>query len=77
MNDERSPVERLFNEMTTEERKHIRDVLDNEGFVCAFKWYSDFKKIKDPYFHKLREAFLKAYDKLNEYIGPNEDGEWD
>ena len=43
--------------------------IDHEGFDYCFVHYSDFKNIKDERFHKLRDAFVTARQKLADYIG--------
>jgi len=40
-----------------------------DGFDHTFRYYSNFKEVKDEKFHKLREAYLKAAEELTEYIG--------
>lgn len=59
--------------MTAKEFRRVQDTVDNEGFEYAFLHYSDFTEIKDPEFHKLREAYLAAQKALAEYIGVEDD----
>lgn len=54
--------------MNTKEKKVVCNVIDNEGFDYAFRFYSDFSEIKDKKFHELREAYLTAAKELSEYI---------
>ena len=42
--------------------------MDNEGFHYCFRHYSNFPEIKDKQFHKLRRAYLKAAELLENYI---------
>jgi hypothetical protein len=47
----------------------------------CFKHYSDFEEIEDKEFHKLRKAYIKASENIEEYVNSkihelqNEDGE--
>jgi hypothetical protein len=43
--------------------------MDAEGFHYCFKHYSSFEEIKDPEFHRLREAYLAAAEALETYVG--------
>lgn len=54
--------------MTAEEKENIVEMVDVEGFDYAFRFYSEFKEIKDKRFHELREAYKKAANELEEYI---------
>ena len=44
--------------------------VSSEGFDYAFRRYSSFQGIDDPEFHRLREAYVKAAEELERYIGP-------
>lgn len=56
--------------MTGKELDYVRGTIDNEGFDYAFRHYSDFEdEVKDKAFHKLRKAYLKAANELQEYLG--------
>ena len=52
-----------------------------EGMDYCFKHYSDFKEIEDKEFHKLRKAYIRSSEKIEEYVNckiqelQNEDGE--
>lgn len=53
------------------EASGFEDVLftvDQEGFDYAFRNYSDFGEVKDEEFHRLREAYVKAANRLEKYI---------
>lgn len=55
--------------MTEDEKHYVQECIENEDFDYAFKYYSDFNKIKDNEFHKLRIEYLEARKALTEYIG--------
>lgn len=55
--------------MNGEELDYVRGCVDNEGFDYAFRHYSDFADVRDVKFHKLREAYIKAAEKLEGYLG--------
>lgn len=55
--------------MTKKEQRRVNDCIENEGFDYAFTSYSHFEEVKDPEFHRLREAFLQARKALAEYVG--------
>ncbi len=55
------------------DRQDVLGIIDCEGFDYAFRHYSSFDKIKDKEFHKLRQAYVEAANKLEEYIGPEDD----
>lgn len=42
--------------------------MEEEGFEYCFRGYSDWKELKDEKFHKLREEYLFAAGKLQEYV---------
>lgn len=42
--------------------------MENEGFHYCFKHYSKFEEINDTNFHSLRENYLSAAAKLEDYI---------
>ena len=52
-----------------------------EGMDYCFKHYSDFDEIKDKEFHKLRKAYIRSSENIEEYVNckiqelQNEDGE--
>jgi len=52
-----------------------------EGMDYCFKHYSNFEEIEDKEFHKLRKAYIKASENIEEYVNckiqelQNEDGE--
>lgn len=55
--------------MKAKDRQSVLGTVECEGFDYAFKHYSDFDEIKDEDFHRLREAYLVARDKLADYLG--------
>jgi hypothetical protein len=55
--------------MTGEELDYVRATIENEGFDYAFRHYSDFSEVKDARFHRLRKAYEKAANALEEYVG--------
>ncbi len=54
--------------MKTKDANMVWAYVDNEGFDYCFCSYSDFEEVKDKKFHKLREAYIKAKDDLEEYL---------
>lgn len=42
--------------------------LDNEGFEYAVRHYSDWKELEDETFHELRQNYIDATKRLEEYI---------
>jgi len=54
--------------MKASERKHVVEVIDQEGFLYTFKNYTDFDDIEDEKFHTLRLAFLRAAERLQDYL---------
>lgn len=54
--------------MTGKDKQYVLNIIDNEGFDYAFTGYSDFKEVKDPEFHRLRKAYLKAAKELEKYL---------
>lgn len=50
--------------MTEHERQFIQDVCEAEGFDYGFAHYTSFDDIEDEKFHRLREKFLAAREKL-------------
>jgi hypothetical protein len=56
----------------TESLQFVRDKIDSEGFDYAFRCYSRFEDVKDPEFHRLREAYVKAAEELDSYISDPE-----
>ena len=59
--------------MTSKEFQYVLATIDNEGFDYSFSGYTNFKEeVKDPYFHKLRRAYLNARDELAKYVGIEE-----
>ena len=58
--------------MKEEDRNDVKVTIKNEGFDYTFNDYSEFTRIEDEQFHKLREAYLEAREKLKEYINKDE-----
>ena len=56
-------------DMTSKEKKYVRDKCDNEGFDYNFMYWSSYGDIKDDEFHKLRKEYIEAHRKLAKYIG--------
>ena len=46
----------------------VRYRIREEGLDYCFKHYSDFENIEDKAFHKLRKAYIKANEEIQEYI---------
>lgn len=55
--------------MKKKDKKEVCERVDAEGFDYAFRYYSSFEEVKDPKFHQLREAYKKAAEDLEAYIG--------
>jgi hypothetical protein len=54
--------------MTDDDRDYVCGKIDNEGFDYCFINYSNFEEIKDVKFHKLREEYIQARNKLANYL---------
>ena len=54
--------------MNKQEMKYVLNTIESEGFDYCFRDYSDFDDIEDPEFHKLREAYKDAANKLEDYV---------
>lgn len=54
--------------MKKKDRDYVCSVISEEGFDYGFIHYGDFSEIEDSEFHKLREEFIQAYNKLSECI---------
>jgi hypothetical protein len=52
---------------------YVRNTVNLEGFDYAFRHYSNFEEVKDPEFHRLREAYVAAAEALAKYTGCDED----
>ena len=46
----------------------VRYRIKAEGLDYCFKHYSNFEEIKDKEFHKLRKAYIKASENIEEYV---------
>jgi hypothetical protein len=55
--------------MKAKDKEYLLSVIENEGFEYAFIYYSDFKKIEDEEFHRLRKLFEESRQNLADYIG--------
>lgn len=55
----------------------VRDRIEVDGFDYAFRCYSDFKEVEDPKFHRLRLAYVKAAQALDDYIPEMEEDDED
>ena len=49
--------------MEPKDKKYVLAIIDNEGFDYAFHSYSDFDRVKDDEFHRLRQEYLDAHKK--------------
>jgi hypothetical protein len=58
--------------MEKSDKDYVAAKVDSEGFDYAFIHYSNYEDIKDPKFHKLRLAYIKAVKELSEYLGLDE-----
>lgn len=54
--------------MATMTLEDVADIVELEGFDYAFRYYSTFSEVKDKKFHKLREAYIKAAQDLEDYL---------
>ncbi len=55
--------------MNAKDRKYVLECVEYEGFDYAFVYYSNFEKVEDGEFHRLRKAFLGARTALMAHIG--------
>jgi rubrerythrin len=61
-------------QLNVEDAIHVQDVVESEGDMnYAFRFYTDFKEIKDKKFHSLRKAYVKAAQELSDYCRLEED----
>ena len=51
--------------------KELISIIDKEGLHNTFKNYSDFNRIEDTEFHKLRKYYLQYANLLENYIKVN------
>jgi hypothetical protein len=58
--------------MTRAEKAKVNEDIANEGFHYCFTNFSFYPEIKDPEFHRLREAYLEAAKALAKYVGSTE-----
>jgi hypothetical protein len=59
--------------MTQDDKRLVKDAVENEGFDYCFKNYSHFDEVEDKKFHELREAYLASRQALADYFGLDED----
>jgi hypothetical protein len=59
---------KIMDESQKENWECLKYRKKEEGFDYCFEGYSNWKEIDDPIFHELREAYLNARKKLNDYI---------
>jgi hypothetical protein len=55
-----------------EQFNYVAQRIQDEGLHYCFKHYSEFEEIEDPEFHKLREEYLLAAEKLENYVEEKE-----
>lgn len=55
--------------MTNEEKRRVRDTIEEEGFAYAFVSCSEFGYVADEKFHELRRAYVAAHAVLQRYVG--------
>jgi hypothetical protein len=55
--------------MSPDERKRVLDDVEHEGMHYTFASYDDYEQIRDPKFHELRIAYLRASRELLAYLG--------
>jgi len=58
----------MGNEITEDEAIDVLGVIKQEGFHYCFINYHDFREIKDPEFHKLREFYIQHANLLEGYL---------
>jgi hypothetical protein len=61
---------RLF--MTDQEKHDVKERIESEGFDYAFTCYSNFDEVNDEGFHRLRQQYINARNRLKNYIGCEE-----
>jgi hypothetical protein len=54
--------------MKKKEANEVLSIIYCEGYNYSFAEYSDFEEIKDEEFHKLRKDYVKAQEKLENYL---------
>ena len=64
-------------EVQSSDLQYVRNCIDGEGFEYAFRSYSSFQEVKDPEFHRLRQAYKAAADALEKYVNERTVGEGD
>lgn len=57
--------------MTEEEIEYLSEVIENEGLNYAFINYSSFENITNTEFHRLREAYVNAEERLEKFLIDN------
>lgn len=55
--------------MIEKDKEYLATISHHEGFDYAFCDYSSFDEIEDEEFHKVREEYVKAAEKLKDIIG--------
>ena len=61
-------------QLKVEDACFVQDTVESEGGMdYAFRYYTQFKEIKDKKFHSLRKAYVKAAQELSDYCRLEED----
>ena len=55
--------------MSPAEKMRVLHDVEHEGMHYAFASYDDYEAIRDPKFHALRSAYLRAARELLDYLG--------
>jgi hypothetical protein len=55
--------------MSPAEKRRVLHDVEHEGMHYAFASYDDYAEIRDPKFHELRSAYLRAAKELLSFLG--------
>lgn len=55
--------------MSKPNSEYLKRIIDKEGWDYGWTEYSNYVEVEDKHFHKLRLAYLKASEALEEYVG--------
>jgi hypothetical protein len=54
--------------VTAEAKQRVLRDIEHEGFDYTFESYDHYEDIKDPAFHRLRLAYLRAAKELRDFL---------
>ncbi len=61
--------------MKAKDLELVIGVIGSEGFDYSFRDYSSFDEVKDKEFHKLRNAYKNAANKLENFLREQAEGQ--